>query len=69
MRTGRYRLRRGFGNKSVLQCEYDSPSLIAGQIDSSIRTLNWYDVAYDDLSNIRVEFLAIEERTQTGSAE
>jgi|TARA_R110000868_G_scaffold411507_2_gene704811 hypothetical protein len=55
MKTGRYRLRRGYKNVSVLQYEYESPYFIAGQVDSSVRVNNWVDVKFDDLADIRVE--------------
>lgn len=53
MRTGRYRVRRGFGNRAVLQEEYDSPTLIGGHVSSDIRQLNWVDVSFDRLDNIQ----------------
>lgn len=52
MRTGRYRVRRGHFGVSVLQAEYDSPSLIAGHVDASIRRRSWHDVKFEDVSHI-----------------
>lgn len=45
--TGTYRVRRGFRGISILQQLYDCPSLIAGQVDSSVRDFVWYDVPFD----------------------
>lgn len=53
MRTGRYRVRRGWFNRAILQYEYDSPSLIGGHVDASVQQIYWSDVAFDDLDNIR----------------
>lgn len=61
MKTGRYRLRRGFNGTAVLQYEYSSPSFIAGQVDASIRQIVWQDVNYDDLANIAV---TLDERSK-----
>lgn len=57
MRTGRYRLRRGLCNASVLQEEFSFPSLIGGHVDSSVRQLEWRDVPFDSLDTIRCELL------------
>lgn len=42
-----YRVRRGFGGKSILQVLVNSPSFSGGHVDSSIRVLNWCDVDYN----------------------
>ena len=42
----RYRVRRGFGGKAILQRLYDSPSFIGGHVDSTIRDIHWSDVDY-----------------------
>ena len=52
MKTGKFRVRRGWFGKAVLQELYDSPSYIGGHVDSSIRDYRWKDVKFDDLSNI-----------------
>jgi hypothetical protein len=41
-----YRVRRGLFGKCVLQVLVNGPSLIGGQVDSSIRDLTWHDVDY-----------------------
>lgn len=53
MRTGRFRVRRGFGGRAVLQEEYDHPALIGGHIDSTIRVKSWTDVKFDRLDSIQ----------------
>lgn len=52
MKTGRYRLRRGLFGVGVLQAEYDTPSLICGYVDSSVRQRIWRDVSFSDASHI-----------------
>lgn len=52
MRTGRYRVRRNWRGKAILQAEYDSPSFYGGHVDSSIRVLRWEDVTFDALDRI-----------------
>lgn len=47
MRTGKYRTRRGLFGKTVLQAQYDTPSLIGGKVDSSIRDVFWKDVKWE----------------------
>lgn len=42
-----YRVRRGFGGKSILQVAHNGPSFNGGQVDSSIRVLYWSDVKYN----------------------
>lgn len=54
MRTGRYKLRRGFRGTAVLQYEIDTPSLIGGQVDASVRQKSWHDVEFDELAEIAV---------------
>ena len=56
MKTGRYRLRRGFGGKAIMQYEIDTPSLIGGQLAADVRQRTWHDVEYDQLANIEVTF-------------
>lgn len=46
MKTGNYRVRKGLFGKSVLQAEYDSPSYVGGQVDSSVRYIYWEDIKY-----------------------
>lgn len=41
-----YRVRKSFFGKCVLQKLVDSPSLIAGQVDATIRDVHWMDVDY-----------------------
>lgn len=45
--TTRYRIRRGWFGKAILQVQLNSPSFIGGVVDSSIRTYWWQDVDYD----------------------
>lgn len=54
MRTGRYRVRRGFRGIAVVQCEHSHPSFIAGHVDASVRTYEWVDVEFDALGDIRI---------------
>lgn len=49
MKTTKYRLRRGFNGTCVLQVLRDFPSCIGGQIDASVRVLEWRDVKWDHL--------------------
>jgi hypothetical protein len=53
MKTGRYRVRKGFRGIAILQYEYDSPSFIGGQVDACVRQLNWVDVEFDRLDKPR----------------
>lgn len=43
----RYRVRRGFFGKSILQRLENYPSLIGGVVDASIRDIRWVDVDYN----------------------
>jgi len=61
MRTYRYRVRKGFGNKAVLQEEFSWPTLIGGHADATLRQIEWCDVPFDQLSNIRFAPLALVE--------
>lgn len=46
--TDRYRVRRGlFGKTCILQKLYDTPSLIGGQVDSTVRDIHWDDVDFE----------------------
>jgi hypothetical protein len=60
MRTGRYRVRRTWDGRAVLQEEYDGPMFIGGHVDSSIRVLRWTDVRFDQLDNIQFAKLSCE---------
>lgn len=42
----RYRVRRGLFGHCILQQLFNTPSLIAGQVDASIRDIHWDDVDY-----------------------
>ena len=53
MRTGRFRVRRGWFGKAILQEEYDSPAFIAGHVASDIREHRWADVEFDRLDSIQ----------------
>lgn len=56
MRTGRFRVRKGWGNKSILQAEYDTPSFVGGRVDASLRQLKWEDVPFDQAPQIKSDF-------------
>lgn len=45
--TKRYRVRRGFCGKAILQCLYNTPSLIGGHVDSTIRDIHWSDIDFN----------------------
>ncbi len=47
MKTGRYRVRKTLFGKAILQAEYDTPSLLAGQIDATVRDISWQDIPYN----------------------
>jgi hypothetical protein len=47
MRTGRYRTRRGLFGVCVLQAEYNTPSLIGGRVDTSVRDVFWEDIKWN----------------------
>lgn len=47
MRTGIYRVRKTWWGKCILQVQFDGPSFVSGQADSSIRVLYWADVDYN----------------------
>ena len=42
--VGKYRVRRGWFGKCILQKCYDTPMLLGGQVDASIRDIHWDDV-------------------------
>lgn len=46
MKTGFYRIRKGWFGKCILQELYDEPSFIGGHVDSTIRRKIWEDVKY-----------------------
>lgn len=41
-----YRVREGKGGVCVLQVLVDSPSLLGGQVDTTVRDIHWADVPY-----------------------
>ena len=45
--VGKYRVRRGWFGRCILQKCHNGPSFIGGQVDSSIRVLYWSDVKYE----------------------
>ncbi len=42
----KYRVRKGWFGKSILQRLYDSPTLQGGHVDVFTRELIWFDVSY-----------------------
>lgn len=46
MRTGKYRTRKGLFGRAVLQAQYDTPSLIGGRVDTSVRDIFWQDIKW-----------------------
>lgn len=52
VKTGRYRVRRSWLGKAILQEEYDFPMIIGGFPDASIRERSWSDVEFDRLDAI-----------------
>lgn len=46
MRTGKYRVRKTWFGKSILQAQYDTPSLVGGQIDADTRDIFWQDIPH-----------------------
>lgn len=44
--TKRYRVRRGLFGKCILQQQFDTPSLLGGHVDSTIRDIHWSDVDF-----------------------
>jgi hypothetical protein len=51
MRTGIFRVRRTWLGKCILQERINSPSFIAGRVDSGVRDIYWRDVKYDKAPN------------------
>jgi hypothetical protein len=45
----KYRVRRSFFGKAILQEGHDGPSLLGGTVDASRRKTYWRDVEFDDL--------------------
>lgn len=52
---GKYRVRRGWFGKAILQRFIDSPSLINGRIDVYTRDRKWVDVDFDRSPTILIE--------------
>lgn len=52
MKTGRYRVRKGWFGRAILQAEYDSPSFIAGHVAADVRDIYWDDCKYDKVSHL-----------------
>lgn len=48
MKTGNFRVRKGWFGKTILQAETDTPGYIGGQVDSTVRDVHWYDVKFED---------------------
>jgi len=46
MRTGKYRTRRGLFGRAVLQAQYNTPALVGGKVDASVRDIFWQDVKW-----------------------
>lgn len=46
MKTGRYRVRKGWFGKCILQAEYNTPSYSGGQVDVHIRDIFWRDIKF-----------------------
>ncbi len=49
--TGRYRVRKSFFGKSILQSEIEGPGYTGGVVDSSIRVIRWYDCDFKSTSH------------------
>ena len=47
-KTGRYRVRKGWFGRSILQFEIDGPAFTGGHVDASTRVRYWNDVLYDN---------------------
>ncbi len=52
MKTGRYRVRKGWFGRAILQAEYDSPSYLAGHVDASVRDIRWEDCSHARVSHM-----------------
>lgn len=46
MRTGRYRVRKGWFGKAILQAEYNTPSYTGAQVCAHMRDIFWEDVEF-----------------------
>lgn len=55
MKTGNYRVRKGWFGRAILQAEYDGPSYIGGHVDASIRIKYWRDCAFKDISHMNLK--------------
>lgn len=47
MRTGIYRVRKGWFGKCILQAQFDRPAFLGGQVDASQRVIYWADVDWN----------------------
>ena len=47
IKTGIYRIRKGWFGRCILQEYMNHPSLVGGQVDASIRDCYWEDVNYN----------------------
>lgn len=54
--TKQYRLRRGLFGKAILQYLCDTPSIIGGHVDATIRDVYWTDV---DFKHAPVELVEV----------
>ena len=64
MKTGLYRVRRGWFGRCVLQAQFNGPAFLGGQVDASVRVLYWADVKWDQAPVALVAAL-----TSTGAAQ
>lgn len=55
MRLNEFRVRRNWLGQAVLQQRINSPSLIAGHVDSAVRSLYWVDVQYNQAPALLTE--------------
>ena len=55
MKTGVYRVRKGWFGRCILQAQFNGPAFLGGQVDASIRVLYWADVAWDQAPVALVE--------------
>jgi hypothetical protein len=59
----RYRVRRGWFGRAVLQVKTNSPSWIGGFIEPELRIMEWLDVPYDEAPAELVDREDVRERT------
>lgn len=50
--VGKYRVRKGWFKKSILQKCHDGPAFLGGQVDASIRVHYWSDVDYNQAPSL-----------------